>query len=95
MTAISHDAEPMTRGELERVRVELRGDIATLRADLATTPGEFDRLRLDLRGDIATLRGEVATLSADIQRGIHAQTRWIIGAGAVITAVSVAILRLT
>ena len=63
MTVVSPDAAPATRGD-------------------------FDRLRLELRGDIATLRG-------DVVRAIHAQTRWIIGAGGAIAAITVAILRLT
>ncbi len=60
MTAISPDAGPATRGDL-------------------------DRLRLELRGDFAATRG-------DVERAMHAQTRWIIGAAGAIT---VAILRLT
>ena len=63
MTAISPDAAPATRGD-------------------------FDRLRLELLGDIAATRD-------DIERAIHAQTRWIIGAATAIAAITVAILRLT
>ena len=63
MTAISPDAEPATRGDLERLRLEVQADIATLRADL--------------------------------ERAMHAQTRWIIGAFGAIAAITVAILRLT
>ena len=63
MTAISSDAEPATRGDLERLRLELHADLATLRAD--------------------------------VERAMHAQTRWIIGAAAAIAAITVAILRLT
>ena len=81
MTAISPDAEPATRGELDRLRLELRGD--------------FDRLRLELHADLATMRGELATLRGDVERAMHAQTRWIIGAAGAIAAVTVAILRLT
>ncbi|MCY3918198.1 MAG: hypothetical protein OXG38_00125 [Chloroflexi bacterium] len=74
MTAISPDAEPATRGELERLRVELHAEI--------------ERLRLEVQADIATLR-------ADLERAMHAQTRWIIGAFGAIAAITVAILRLT
>ena len=63
MTAISPDAEPATRGDLERLRLELHADLARLRAD--------------------------------VERSMHAQTRWIIGAAAAIAAITVAILRLT
>ena len=34
MTAISPDAEPATRGDLDRLRLELRGELATLRDDI-------------------------------------------------------------
>lgn len=63
MTAISPDADPATRGDL-------------------------DHLRLELLGELATLRG-------DVERAMHAQTRWIIGAAGAIAAITVAILRLT
>ena len=82
MTVVSPDAEPATRGDLDRLRLELRGDLATLR-------GDVERLRLELRGDIAT------TARATSCSAIHAQTRWIIGAAAAIAAITVAILRLT
>ncbi len=81
MTVVSPDAAPATRGDLDRLRLELRGDLATLR-------GDVERLRLELRGDIAATRD-------DIERAIHAQTRWIIGAAGATAAVTVAILRLT
>ena len=45
MTAISPDAEPATRGELERVRLELSAEI--------------ERLRLEVQADIATLRADL------------------------------------
>ena len=70
MTAISPDADPATRGDL-------------------------DRLRVELHADFATLRGELAATRDDIERAIHAQTRWIIGAATAIAAITVAILRLT
>ena len=63
MNAVSPDAKPATRGESDRVCLELRADIQAL--------------------------------SADIQRAIHVQTRWIIGFAAATAASSVAIARLT
>ena len=63
MTAIAPDAGPATRGDLDRLRLELRGELAATRDD--------------------------------IERAIHAQTRWIIGAAGATAAVTVAILRLT
>ena len=63
MTAISPDADPATRGDLDRLRLELLGELAATRDD--------------------------------IERAIHAQTRWIIGAAGAIAAITVAILRLT
>ena len=62
-----------------------RGELERLRLELR---GDFDRLRLELRGELATLRG-------DVERAMHAQTRWIIGAAGAIAAITVAILRLT
>ncbi len=52
------------------------------------TRSDIERVCLDLRADIQAL-------SADIQRAIHVQTRWIIGFAAATAAISVAIARLT
>ncbi|HEX2257629.1 MAG TPA: hypothetical protein VHG92_13205 [Afifellaceae bacterium] len=71
--------------DIEALRTELKHDIEALRTDLSNS---IDGRAKDLRTEIERLRG-------DVERGRYDLIKWIVGVGAVIIGVLVAVIQVS
>ena len=63
MTVVSPDAAPATRGDLDRLRLELRGDLATLRGDVEHAMHAQTRWIIGAAGAIAAITVAILRLT--------------------------------
>ena len=83
-------------------RTELKGEIAGVRADLASLrtelKGDITELRTELKGDITELKGDITGLRAELKGDIagvkHDLLRWMVGMAFAQAGLTVALIRL-
>ena len=63
MTVVSPDAAPATRDDFDRLRLELRGDIATLRSDIVQAIHAQTRWIIGAAGAIAAITVAILRLT--------------------------------
>ena len=63
MTVVSPDAAPATRGDFDRLRLELRGDLATLRGDVEHAMHAQTRWIIGAAGAIAAITVAILRLT--------------------------------